>query len=98
MTALARPERDLWWVIANDQDAARYSRRTGWAVNRDALTLYRLRWGLDDIAEFLSEIRAPHQETADTHVAWTALQQTLQSLPDSQNRTSIFPNGPCLGL
>jgi spectinomycin phosphotransferase len=95
MTALARPERDLWWVIANDQDAARYSRWTDWAVNRDALALYRLRWALDDIAEFLSEIRTPHQETADTLVAWTALQRTLQALPDSQKRTSIFPNGPC---
>jgi len=28
MTALTRPERDLWWVISGDQDAARYSRRS----------------------------------------------------------------------
>jgi spectinomycin phosphotransferase len=35
-TALARPERDLWWVISGDQDAARYSRRTGRTVNQDA--------------------------------------------------------------
>ena len=80
MTALARPERDLWWVISGDQDAARYSRRTGWPVNQDALALYRLRWGLDDIAEMLSEIRGPHQQTADTHVSWTALQETLQAI------------------
>ena len=76
MTALARPERDLWWVISGDQDAARYSRRTGWTVNQDALALYRLRWGLDDIAEFLSEIRGPHQRTADMLVSWAALQET----------------------
>jgi spectinomycin phosphotransferase len=56
MTALARPERDLWWVISGDQDAARYSRRTGRTVNQDALALYRLRWDLDDIAGFLSQI------------------------------------------
>jgi spectinomycin phosphotransferase len=80
MIALARPERDLWWVISGDQDAARYSRRTGWAVNQDALALYRLRWGLDDIAEFLSEIRSPHQATADTLVSWTALQETLEAI------------------
>jgi spectinomycin phosphotransferase len=80
MTALARPERDLWWVISGDQDAARYSLRTGWTVNQDALALYRLRWGLDDIAEFLSEIRGPHQETADTLVSWTALQETLEEI------------------
>jgi spectinomycin phosphotransferase len=81
MTALARPERDLWWVLTNDQDAARYEQRTGWTVNQDALTLYRLRWTLDDIAEFLSEIRNPHQTTADTLGSWTALQEILQALP-----------------
>jgi spectinomycin phosphotransferase len=80
MIALARPERDLWWVISGDQDAARYSRRTGWAVNQDALALYRLRWGLDDIAEFVTEIRSPHQETADTLVSWRALQETLEAV------------------
>ena len=80
MTALARPERDLWWVISGDQDAARYSRRTGWPVNQDALALYRLRWGLDDVAEFLSGIRGPHQLTADTLVSWTGLQETLETI------------------
>jgi spectinomycin phosphotransferase len=80
MTAPARPERDLRWVISGDQDAARYSRRTGWTVNQDALALYRLRWGLDDIAEFLSEIRSPHQETADTLTSWEALQETLAAI------------------
>jgi spectinomycin phosphotransferase len=79
-TALARPERDLWWVISGDQDAARYSRRTGWTVNQDALALYRLRWGLNDISEFLSEIRGPHQRTADTLVSWTGLQETLDAI------------------
>jgi spectinomycin phosphotransferase len=82
MTALARPERDLWWVITGDQDAARYSWRTGWTVNQHTLTLYRLRWGLDDIAEFLSEIRGPHQRTADTLVYWKGLQETLKSIAE----------------
>ena len=80
MTALARPERDLWWVISGDQDAARYSWRTGWTVNQDALALYRLRWDLDDIAELLSQIRGPHQQTADTLVSWTELQKTLVAI------------------
>jgi spectinomycin phosphotransferase len=79
MTALARPERDLWRVISGDQDAARYSRRTGWPVNQDALALYRLRWDLDDVAGFLSHIRGPHQRTADTLVTWTELQKTLEA-------------------
>ena len=80
MTALARPERDLWWVISGDQDAARYSRRTGWTVNQDALALYRLRWDLDDTAGFLSQIRGPHQQTADTLMTWTELQKTLDAI------------------
>jgi spectinomycin phosphotransferase len=79
-TALARPERDLWSVISGDQDTARYSCRTGWKVNQDALALYRLRWGLDDIAESLSEIRGPHQQTADTLEYWTCLQETLEAV------------------
>ena len=80
MTALARPERDLWRVISGDQDAARYSRRTGWTVSQDALALYRLRWDLDDIAEFLSEIRGSHQRTADTLMTWTELQKSLEAI------------------
>jgi spectinomycin phosphotransferase len=80
MTALARPERDLWWVISADEDANRYSQRTGWTVNQDALALYRLRWGLDDIAEFLSEIRGPHQPTADTLLYWTGLEEALEAI------------------
>ena len=82
MTALARPERDLWWVISSNEDAARYSRRTGWTVSQDALALYRLRWGLGDIAEFLSEIRGPHQRSADTLVYWKGLQETLAAIAE----------------
>jgi spectinomycin phosphotransferase len=80
MTALARPERDLWWVISGDEDAARYSRWTGLTVNQDALALYRLRWDLDDIAGFLPQIWGPHQQTEDALMYWTELQKTLDSI------------------
>ena len=80
MTALARPVRDLWRVISGDQDAARYSWRTGWTVDQDALALYRLRWDLDDIAGMLPKIRGSHQQTADTLMAWTELQKTLEAI------------------
>ena len=86
MTALARPERDLWWVISGDQDAARYSWRTGWTVNQDALALYRLRWILDDTAAFLSQIRGPHQRSADTLMSWTELQKALEAMTRLGNR------------
>ncbi len=80
MTALARPERDLWRVISDDQDAARYSQLTGRTVSQDALALYRLRWDLDDIAGFLAQIRSPHQQTTDTLESWTELQKTLETI------------------
>jgi spectinomycin phosphotransferase len=80
MTALAQPERDLWRVISGNQDAARYSERTGRTVSQDALALYRLRWDLDDIAGMLSKIRRPHQQTADTRVTWTELQKSLEAI------------------
>ena len=51
-------------------------------VNQDALALYRLRWGLDDTAAFLSQIRGPHQRTADTLVSWTGLQETLEAIAE----------------
>ncbi len=63
------------------QDTARYTRRTGWTISQDALALYRLRWDLDDVAGFLSQIRGPHQRTADTLTSWTELLKTLGSLP-----------------
>ena len=77
MTALARPERDLWWVISGDQDAARYSQRTGWTVNQDALALYRLRWDLDDIALSVRDFRAPHEQNEDTALMWDALTEHI---------------------
>jgi spectinomycin phosphotransferase len=93
MTALARPERDLWWVISGDHDAARYSGRTGWTVNQDALALYRLRWHLNDIAEFLSEIRGPHHRTADMLVCWTGLQETLEAVAEGLRTPSPEAGG-----
>jgi spectinomycin phosphotransferase len=83
MTALARPERDLWWVISGEQDAARYSSRTGWTVSQEALELYRLRWSLEDVAEFLAAIRGPHEQTADMLVYWKGLQETLESVAEA---------------
>jgi spectinomycin phosphotransferase len=81
--AIALPERDLWCVVKDDQDIAQYTQRTGRPVNQDALALYRLRWSLDEIAEYVSQFRAPHQETADTLISWTSLQEELESIAKS---------------
>ncbi len=78
---LAPPERDLWWLVAEDgKDAVGYTRRTGREVSPAARELYRLRWALDDISLFLAQFRALHQRTADTEVSWAGLRSELQGL------------------
>jgi spectinomycin phosphotransferase len=74
---LGRPERDLWWVLGDPGDEARYSEATGRAINPDALTFYRIRWTLDDLAAFTQQLRAGHRHTQDAAEAWQALQDTV---------------------
>ncbi|MCF6474681.1 phosphotransferase, partial [Nonomuraea sp. MG754425] len=76
----AAPERDLWLVAADDEDLARYEKASGRAVNRAALALYRLRWALNDVAEFVEWFRSPHGRTADAEQSWEALTGTLEEL------------------
>ncbi|MEO3873016.1 hypothetical protein ABGB18_29735 [Nonomuraea sp. B12E4] len=42
---------------------------TGRTPDQDALALYRLRWALDDVAEFVAWFRAPHGRTPDAEVS-----------------------------
>jgi len=75
-TVLIGPrERDLWMVLDDDL--------TGWDEYRalagagdldtETLALYRERWALAEICIYVSEFRRPHEETADTQVAWREL-------------------------
>jgi len=74
LAALAPPERDLWWIVSDSgAEAARYARLTGRTVSEAALSFYRLRWDLADLAEFLAWFRGPHERSADTETAWRAL-------------------------
>lgn len=77
---LAVPERDLWLVADGPDDLARYEESTGREPDPSALALYRLRWALNDIAEFLTLLRAPHGPTADAQQSWHALAETVESL------------------
>ncbi|MET9554363.1 aminoglycoside phosphotransferase family protein [Streptomyces sp. NPDC006645] len=92
---LAVPERDLWLVAgstgstestegADGADGAdglvRYEEATGRKPDPSALALYRLRWALNDVAEFLTWLRAPHAATPDARQAWDALTSTVESL------------------
>ncbi|NUT42139.1 MAG: aminoglycoside phosphotransferase family protein [Thermoactinospora sp.] len=74
---LAAPERDLWLVARGPDDLARYADATGRVPDPAALDLYRLRWSLDDVAEFAGWFRSPHTRTPDTDLAWRSLATTL---------------------
>lgn len=77
---LAVPERDLWLVADGPDDLTRYEESTGRTPDPSALALYRLRWALNDIAEFLTLLRAPHGPTPDARQSWDALADTVKSL------------------
>ncbi|MGW6496332.1 phosphotransferase family protein [Nonomuraea angiospora] len=77
---LAVPERDLWLVARDADDLARYADATGRTPDPAALELYRLRWALDDVAEFVEWFRSPHGRTPDAEQSWDALTGTLKSL------------------
>jgi spectinomycin phosphotransferase len=55
--ALAPPERDLWMVMGEPENAG---------VDREALDYFRLTWDLKDLAEYLKLLRSPHSRTDDT--------------------------------
>jgi len=71
MVGLALPERDLWWIVSESgAEAAQYAQLTGRAVSEVALSFYRLRWDLSDLAEFLAWFRGQHELSADAEIAW----------------------------
>lgn len=77
--ALSPPERDLWMLDDGSPDSfAPYSQVTGRAVDRAAITRYRLSWTLADIAAFVALFRSAHQKNEDTEKAWRAFTGTLR--------------------
>jgi spectinomycin phosphotransferase len=84
---LALPERDLWLVVEDGTgDAEHYEASTGRRVDAATMTLYRLRWYLDDIASAVRLFRNAHDRTADTEGWWEGLAPRLAAL-DSWRRT-----------
>jgi len=63
---LAPPARDLWMMGSIDT----YTSLTGREVPVDQLKFYRLRWDLKDLCGAARWFTGPHQQTADTELAW----------------------------
>lgn len=75
---MAPPERDLWLLEPGDGSiTAAYTDRSGTPVLPEMLALYRLSWALTDVALFVAQFRAPHDEDDDAAVAWNGLLHTL---------------------
>jgi spectinomycin phosphotransferase len=80
--AMAPPERDVSQIAtARNEGIDRYEQATGHALDRAVITLYRLRWYLDDVASAIRLFRNRHHDTADTRLFWDALAPELQRLP-----------------
>ena len=78
---LAHPERDLWMVFTDTgEELALYFDLTGRRADHAAMSLYRVRWQLDDIASFVRMFRSDHALTDDTERAWLALTRCLDDV------------------
>jgi spectinomycin phosphotransferase len=79
---LACPERNLALVVGSEGEGVdRYQQATGREVDPTAITLYRLRWYLDDLASAVRLCRNDHGDTADTRRWWEGLAPRLAQLP-----------------
>ena len=79
--ALAPAERDLALVADGPADVDRYQEAAGRSVDPAVITLYRLRWYLDDLSSAVSMFRSPHHDTPDTRRWRQAMAPLLEELP-----------------
>jgi spectinomycin phosphotransferase len=80
-TALAAPERDLSLIVTPRGDGVdRYQKATGREVEPAVITLYQVRWYLDDLASAIRLFRNRHRDTADTRRWWQGLAPRLTQL------------------
>jgi spectinomycin phosphotransferase len=77
---LAPPERDLWSVAQSPEDLERYAEAAGRTADAAALTLYRLRWDLEELSGYIEWFRAPHERSLDTEQAWQELLEAVGHL------------------
>jgi hypothetical protein len=76
---LAPPERDLWDLAESGASVlGSYAAATGVAIDRDALSLYRMWYDLAEIAGYIALFRDAHADTADTAESWQNLLDFLR--------------------
>jgi spectinomycin phosphotransferase len=80
-TALAPPERDVSLIAVGNNGLGRYQQATGRELDPAVLTLYRLRWYLDDVASAIRLFRNGHRDTPDTRRWRDSLSPQLTQLP-----------------
>ncbi|MCO8301431.1 phosphotransferase [Streptomyces sp. RKCA744] len=88
---LAPPERDLSLISADPSELARYTELTGRTPDPAGLALYRLRWSLLDVAEFVEWFRGEHDRSEDTETAWKGFTETLGQLADGASGVAARP-------
>jgi len=79
--ALAPPERDVSLIATGNEGIDRYQQATGRELDPAVITLYRLRWYLDDLASAIHLFRNRHRDTPDTRRWWDGLAPGLVQLP-----------------
>jgi len=79
---LGPPERDVSLIATDDEDIDRYQKATGRELDPAVITLYRLRWYLDDLASAIRLFRNRHQDTPGTRMWRDSLTPQLQQLSD----------------
>jgi spectinomycin phosphotransferase len=80
--ALAPPERDVSLIATTGSEGLdRYEEATGRRLDAAVITLYRLRWYLDDLASAVRLFRNHHRDTPDTRLWWDGLAPRVEQLP-----------------
>jgi spectinomycin phosphotransferase len=79
--ALAPPERDVCLIAAGPGDVDHYQEAAGRALDPAVITLYRLRWYLDDLGSAIRMFRHQHRDTLDTRQWRDGLAPQLEQLP-----------------
>ena len=80
---LAPPERDVSLIATLDNEGVdRYQQATGNELSPAVITLYRLRWYLDDVASAIRLFRNAHHDSRDTRQWRDGLSGLLEQLPN----------------